>query len=328
MAFLFLLALIAPVEDWARSLLDASPSWILAGVVTVVALGGLDAVRLRLLAGASLSAVALTHMVFVASCVAHLPFGVIGSDVYRATAMRRLGVESATSVGAVAAARTLGFMASLLATCAGVVVVLVTGQTYTGSAGVDGIGWTALFLLGAGLLLWVTFGAVMRLVGTRFRMPAALVAAGNALGDLRGRLLLEGAGLSLLIASMRIFVVMFCAAAIGARVPVTGSVIATGAGVVSSIVPSALGGVGPQEAGLAGTLLLFGVAPFLMLDKVSGTVAYATAVKSVPVVLSSARKHGLENYPDFYTVNSAEATQILSKAENILQYMAYGPLSL
>ena len=61
---------------------------------------------------------------------------------------------------------------------------------------------------------------------------------------------------------------------------------------------------------------------------VGGTVAYATAVKSVPVVLSSARKHGLENYPDFYTVNSAEATQILGKAEDILQYMAYGPLSL
>ncbi|MEC9093262.1 MAG: DUF1588 domain-containing protein [Planctomycetota bacterium] len=59
-----------------------------------------------------------------------------------------------------------------------------------------------------------------------------------------------------------------------------------------------------------------------------GTVAYATAVKSVPVVLSSSRTHGLENYPDFYTVNSAEATQILSKAEGILRYMAYGPLSL
>ena len=59
-----------------------------------------------------------------------------------------------------------------------------------------------------------------------------------------------------------------------------------------------------------------------------GTVAYATAVKSVPVVLSSARKHGFENYPDFYSVNSAEATQILDKAENILRYMAYGPLSI
>ena len=38
-----------------------------------------------------------------------------------------------------------------------------------------------------------------------------------------------------------------------------------------------------------------------------GTVAYATSVKSVPAVLSSKRDHGLENYPDFYTVNSAEA---------------------
>lgn len=59
-----------------------------------------------------------------------------------------------------------------------------------------------------------------------------------------------------------------------------------------------------------------------------GTVAYATSVKSVPVVLSSARKHGLENYPDLYTVNSAEATQIIGKAEDILRYMAYGPLSI
>ena len=59
-----------------------------------------------------------------------------------------------------------------------------------------------------------------------------------------------------------------------------------------------------------------------------GTVAYATSVKSVPAVLSSARNHGLENYPDFYTVNSAEATQILGVAEDILRYMAYGPLSI
>ncbi len=59
-----------------------------------------------------------------------------------------------------------------------------------------------------------------------------------------------------------------------------------------------------------------------------GTVAYATAVKSVPAVLSTARKHGLENYPAFYSVNSAEATQILGKAEDLIKYMAYGPLSL
>lgn len=59
-----------------------------------------------------------------------------------------------------------------------------------------------------------------------------------------------------------------------------------------------------------------------------GTVAYATAVKSVPAVLSSARNHGLENYPNFYTVNSAEATQIMGIAADIIRYMAYGPLSI
>ena len=59
-----------------------------------------------------------------------------------------------------------------------------------------------------------------------------------------------------------------------------------------------------------------------------GTVAYATAVKSLPAILSSARDHGLKNYPDFYSVNSAEATQILNAAQDIIQYMAYGPLSI
>lgn len=59
-----------------------------------------------------------------------------------------------------------------------------------------------------------------------------------------------------------------------------------------------------------------------------GTVAYATAVKSVPSVLSSAKDHGLKNYPDFQTVNGAEATQVMAVAADIIRYMAYGPLSI
>ena len=59
-----------------------------------------------------------------------------------------------------------------------------------------------------------------------------------------------------------------------------------------------------------------------------GTVAYATAVKSIPAVLASARTHGLENYPHLYSVNSAEATQVLDVAKDLLRYMAYGPLSI
>ena len=59
-----------------------------------------------------------------------------------------------------------------------------------------------------------------------------------------------------------------------------------------------------------------------------GTVAYATSVKSVPVVFANAKDHGLSNYPDFYSVNSAEATQILSFADDLIRYMARGPRSL
>ncbi|MGE9271604.1 MAG: DUF1588 domain-containing protein, partial [Verrucomicrobiales bacterium] len=59
-----------------------------------------------------------------------------------------------------------------------------------------------------------------------------------------------------------------------------------------------------------------------------GTVAYATAVKSVPEVLSSSRKSGFESYADFDSVKSAEATQILGQADDLLRYMAYGPRSI
>lgn len=72
--------------------------------------------------------------------------------------------------------------------------------------------------------------------------------------------------------------------------------------------------------------LYFGVDRILRWE--GGTVAYATAVKSVPEVLSSARRHGLENYPDLYTVNGAESIQIMDMADDILRYMAYGPLSI
>jgi hypothetical protein len=72
--------------------------------------------------------------------------------------------------------------------------------------------------------------------------------------------------------------------------------------------------------------LYFGVDRIIQWQ--GGTVAYATSVKSVPAILSSARKHGLENYPGFYTVNSAEATQIMGVANDIIRYMAEGPLSI
>jgi hypothetical protein len=42
-------------------------------------------------------------------------------------------------------------------------------------------------------------------------------------------------------------------------------------------------------------------------------------------MLSVVRDHGLRNYPFLYSVNSSEATQIMSVAESIIRFMAYGP---
>jgi hypothetical protein len=58
---------------------------------------------------------------------------------------------------------------------------------------------------------------------------------------------------------------------------------------------------------------------------VGGSAAYAAAITGFPPVLSTSDHHGLRNYPNLYSVNGAEATQIARNAEDILRFMAYGP---
>ncbi len=59
-----------------------------------------------------------------------------------------------------------------------------------------------------------------------------------------------------------------------------------------------------------------------------GSVAYVTAITSTPSVLSSMHQHGIENYADQASVNSAETMQILDKAQRLLRYAAFGPISI
>jgi len=51
---------------------------------------------------------------------------------------------------------------------------------------------------------------------------------------------------------------------------------------------------------------------------------FHASIKTTPSILSTARTAGLDNYPHLYTVNGAEAVQILNLANDILSYMAYG----
>ena len=61
------------------------------------------------------------------------------------------------------------------------------------------------------------------------------------------------------------------------------------------------------------------------IGHVGGTAAYAASVTGFPLILSESREHGLRNYPFMYSVNSSEATQTVSVAEQVLRFMAYGP---
>ena len=71
------------------------------------------------------------------------------------------------------------------------------------------------------------------------------------------------------------------------------------------------------------TKVYFGLDRYI--GHVGGTAAYAASVTGFPAILSTVRDHGLKNYPFLYTVNSSEATQITTVAEQILRFMAYGP---
>ena len=62
------------------------------------------------------------------------------------------------------------------------------------------------------------------------------------------------------------------------------------------------------------------------IGHVGGTAAYAASVTGFPAMLSTVRDHGLKSYPHLYSVNSSEATQIMSVAEQVLKFMAYGPV--
>jgi hypothetical protein len=61
---------------------------------------------------------------------------------------------------------------------------------------------------------------------------------------------------------------------------------------------------------------------FIGLDRRTG----GAMVPSFQPILSTANDHGLRNYSFLYSVNSAEALQITKVAEEILRFMAYGPI--
>lgn len=69
---------------------------------------------------------------------------------------------------------------------------------------------------------------------------------------------------------------------------------------------------------------------YYALDRITGQVggsaAYAAAITGFPPILSAIRDPGFKNYPMLYSVNGAEATQIARQAEEIIRFMAYGPL--
>jgi len=59
--------------------------------------------------------------------------------------------------------------------------------------------------------------------------------------------------------------------------------------------------------------------------QVGGSAAYAAAITGFSAILDTTGDHGLRSYPTLYSVNGAQASQIASRAEDIVRFMAYGP---
>ncbi|EDM27004.1 hypothetical protein LNTAR_07164 [Lentisphaera araneosa HTCC2155] len=65
-----------------------------------------------------------------------------------------------------------------------------------------------------------------------------------------------------------------------------------------------------------------------IVGHIGGFVAYETAVRSFPSVMTLKSAHGLKNYSNQYSVNGSEVAQISTVAKDIIHYMAFGPDAL
>ncbi len=257
---------IAPPSEWRDALERAEPAWLLSAVLLVLPHEMLKVFRIeQLLPETKPARVRHSKIVFGMSCVAQLPVGTVGGDVYRVVRLEECGAPAEDATAATFIMRMIGFSSTLIISA--VAATLIFGMV-----------WPLLGVLLAAVILFVLANAenppafLSRFVDWADRTGSG--AWGRFLSatarlfhhvfdeatDVTRMQIARVMGYTLALYAVRAAVVWFCLLAVGLEVGYFGALAALAVGNLASSVPSPAGNVGLREGGMVGVLAGLGVA--------------------------------------------------------------------
>jgi len=263
---LIALYLVAPYSEWRKAFDQGEPSWLLSAILLVLPYEGLKVFRMEQLLPCSKSHRLLhTKIVSAMSCVAQLPVGTVGGDVYRVVRLEECGSSPEDATAATFLMRLIAFSTTLIisgiggmfvfdsvfpviATILGglILLVLATSKNPPGFLGrlVKRSDDTRRGTLGR------TLSLAARLLRHVFHEAAALTRK-KIIGVL---------GYTLALYAVLAVIVWFCLLALDLDASYFAALAALAVGNLASSIPSPAGNVGLREGGMVGVLAGLGVA--------------------------------------------------------------------
>ena len=257
---------VAPLSEWRGAFSRAEPLWLVAAVLVVLPHELLKVLRMeQLLPEVKPRRLEHARIIYQMACVAQLPVGTIGGDVYRICRLEECGADARDATAATFIMRAVGFASTL--TLAGIGGVFVLGSV-----------WPLVGPLLAALILY--------LLATSKNPPAFLAklvaraddAPRNAFGRILSKAarllrhvfdeaaattrseLLRVLGVTLALYAVRGLIVWLCLLAIGLDVNYLVALAALAVGNLACAIPSPAGTVGLREGGMVGVLAGLGTA--------------------------------------------------------------------
>ena len=257
---------VAPLAEWQAAFSQAEPLWLVAAVLLVLPHEFLKVLRMeQLLPEVKPSRLFHAKVVYGMSCVAQLPVGTVGGDVYRICRLEECGAEPEDATAATFIMRAIGFATTLTL------------------AGIGG----AFVLTEAWPLIGPVLGAAILFLIAKSQTPPAFLSrlvshADDVPRNLFGRLLSSAArllrhvfreaanlsrpqmlrvlGFTMALYAVRGLIVWVCLLALSIDVNYLMALAALATGNLACAIPSPAGSVGLREGGMVGVLAGFGVA--------------------------------------------------------------------
>ena len=257
---------VAPLSEWRNALARAEPLWLVAAVLLVLPHEVLKVLRMeQLLPEVRPARLEHVRVIYQMACVAQLPVGTVGGDVFRVCKLEECGADAKDATAATFIMRAVGFATTL--TLAGIGGFYVLGSVWP--------------LLGP-----VLGAAILYVLATSQNPPAFLCKVVERADDVPrnalGRLLSGAArllrhvfreaaavsraqiarvlGTTLALYAVRGLIVWVCLLAISLDASYLAALAALATGNLACAIPSPAGTVGLREGGMVGVLAGLGAA--------------------------------------------------------------------